>query len=1186
MKHSVTCLLFALLPLFSWTQSIVQGEYFFNEDVGIRTPIAINTPGNAVELDLNLALPAGLPDGFNTVYFRFQDDQGKWSFFHPRIFFKKQTENTASPISYLEYFIDNDPGQGAGTPVNVPNATTELTLDFTAELAGLETGFHTLYVRARGAAGQWSMTDRRVFYLKSKENTTLTNLVGLKYFFENETFASDTTELLFETPQPSVELDFTADISALPPDQTYTMFIIAVNEEGQESMVEKRTIRACSTEPPTANFDFIGFGNCISFIDGSTYAESYFWDFGDGATDTVSNPVHEYTAFGVFDVTMIVSSFCKEDTLVKQVTNAGLTGLSIQTGGNYGNVSLDVYGGGFNENAIIFLRQGATIIIPDTTIIVSGNIAHLRFDLRDQPVGQYDVVLIQNNIQDELTSSFTIVEETDEPRFSLEITGRTTIRAGRSSPITFTFSNNSPTDAIGIPFFIVIKGDTTVNLNFDFEFIAPDENDGINYQELLPYFKVDSLYGEAQEAIILPLMVPYLLAGQTGELSIFLEATKDLEIEAWLGDTFYNSPMPEDLVGCLQAVLANAATVAGEVLEEAFLPCISSFVNDGFDFFNNLYQLADGRSTGSEVGTMVWSFAKILESCAFIIPGLNTYTVSIRAIRVILKVVKSGIKIGATGEGLFALRKCAHVIFGTDDSQLMAFIRVVTSIDPNEKTGPTNLSVQNYIRSNQVFNYKIFFENVDSATAAAQEVFVYDTLDLQSLDLSTFALNEIAFGENTRIRPPSGLREYSTLVDLRPNLDLIVRVDAKLNPSSGILFWHFISLDPLSLELTDDPVLGFLPPNNSSPEGEGFVSFNIKPKETLATGATIENKAAIIFDLNEPIITNTHLNTIDDIRPSSEVTMLDPVQDNTVFTIRWSGRDDDSGIRAYDIYVSENNGPFELLWYDVPQSEADFEGTAGSSYTFYSIAKDLAGNIEPGKSAGEASTLVARTDIQVSGAVYLQGAYDPGLGLMRDDLRAGGLLPLSEPFTSLGYAHNGSGGESVQPAVFEVIGPNAIVDWVFLELRDQANSSAVIATRSALLQCDGDIVDVDGVSPVTFDIPADNYYLAVKHRNHLGAMSAVPVALSGTPTIIDFTTDLNNVSGGANGIAILTDGRLGLFSGDPNRNGQVQNTDFSAMALTLGTAGYLPGDLDLNGQVQNTDLQFQLVPNIGRGQQF
>jgi photosystem II stability/assembly factor-like uncharacterized protein/Leucine-rich repeat (LRR) protein len=225
--------------------------------------------------------------------------------------------------------------------------------------------------------------------------------------------------------------------------------------------------------------------------------------------------------------------------------------------------------------------------------------------------------------------------------------------------------------------------------------------------------------------------------------------------------------------------------------------------------------------------------------------------------------------------------------------------------------------------------------------------------------------------------------------------------------------------------------------------------------------------------------------------------------------------------------------------------------------------------------------------LRITPKVYLQGPYNPTTGFMNDHLRDNNLLPQTEPYDALGYTLVGSGGETAEPSVFETTGPDAIVDWVFLELRDKSDPTMVLATRSALLQADGDVVDTDGVAPVNFaDLPPDDYYLVVKHRNHLGVMTAAPVALSATPTSIDFTTDLNQVAGGANGIAALPGGKLGLYSGDFNGNGQVQNTDYAAMVLTLGTAGYLPGDFDLNGQVQNTDLQLRLVPNIGRGAAF
>ena len=54
----------------------------------------------------------------------------------------------------------------------------------------------------------------------------------------------------------------------------------------------------------------------VTFTDETTGGPtSWLWDFGDGATDTVPDPVHAYTADGVYDVTLIVGNGCSADTL-------------------------------------------------------------------------------------------------------------------------------------------------------------------------------------------------------------------------------------------------------------------------------------------------------------------------------------------------------------------------------------------------------------------------------------------------------------------------------------------------------------------------------------------------------------------------------------------------------------------------------------------------------------------------------------------------------------------------------------------------------------------------------------------------------------------------------------------------------------------------------------------------------
>jgi len=54
----------------------------------------------------------------------------------------------------------------------------------------------------------------------------------------------------------------------------------------------------------------------VTFTDASVNATGWTWDFGDGGTDLVQNPVHEYTTAGVYTVTLIATGDCEPDTLV------------------------------------------------------------------------------------------------------------------------------------------------------------------------------------------------------------------------------------------------------------------------------------------------------------------------------------------------------------------------------------------------------------------------------------------------------------------------------------------------------------------------------------------------------------------------------------------------------------------------------------------------------------------------------------------------------------------------------------------------------------------------------------------------------------------------------------------------------------------------------------------------------
>lgn len=289
-------------------------------------------------------------------------------------------------------------------------------------------------------------------------------------------------------------------------------------------------------------------------------------------------------------------------------------------------------------------------------------------------------------------------------------------------------------------------------------------------------------------------------------------------------------------------------------------------------------------------------------------------------------------------------------------SKILKQIRSVISVDPNEKVGITGNRTANHVNGVTPFSYNIYFENKNTATAPAQEVVIIDTLDKSRFDLSTFQLKSFGYGGSTKAYIPTGLTEYFVLDTLRrpgkPNL--LVKTDAKLDTTKGILTWRFLSLDPQTRELVADPLDGFLPPNVTSPQGEGYVSYSVAPKTSLTHGTVIQNKAFIYFDNNAPIVTNEFLNTLDKVSPVSSVNpMPQQVYDGPTFTVQWSGSDNGAGILSYDVYYKVNGGEYKLWQYDVSLLSNVFLGQTDSTYSFFSIAKDYAGNIESAKTTAE-----------------------------------------------------------------------------------------------------------------------------------------------------------------------------------------------------------------------------------------
>jgi hypothetical protein len=290
-------------------------------------------------------------------------------------------------------------------------------------------------------------------------------------------------------------------------------------------------------------------------------------------------------------------------------------------------------------------------------------------------------------------------------------------------------------------------------------------------------------------------------------------------------------------------------------------------------------------------------------------------------------------------------------------------IAAVTSFDPNEIIGPVGQSANQYVLKQERQQFTITFENKDVALAAAQIVTVYDTLDATKFDLNTFEFTDFTIANKT-YTVPKGRQEFVLQDSLSPVMK--VRINGSLEKSTGIVSWQFTAIDPAT---GDIPVFeGFLPPNKKMPEGEGSVSFTILPKQSLADGAVIRNRASIIFDQNEPILTNTWQNIVDALPPVSAVTAT-RVEGSPEIHLTFTGSDASSGIANYDIYIQEEGGEWQAFGNAYGDTETILADSS-KRYSFYVLANDQVGNTES-KTPGAETTVGMKESVKGKGQLSL-----------------------------------------------------------------------------------------------------------------------------------------------------------------------------------------------------------------------
>ena len=206
-------------------------------------------------------------------------------------------------------------------------------------------------------------------------------------------------------------------------------------------------------------------------------------------------------------------------------------------------------------------------------------------------------------------------------------------------------------------------------------------------------------------------------------------------------------------------------------------------------------------------------------------------------------------------------------------------------------------------------------------------------------------------------------------------------------------------------------------------------------------------------------------------------------------------------------------------------------------------------------------------DAELDLTLFLEGPMNGSV--MRSDLKTADLLPAADPYGQ---------GNTASQALLARAGTNAPVDWVMVQLRNNASPTTVVDEMAAMVLANGKVVMANGESPLYFaDAPRGQYRVAAWHRNHLAAMTATSTQLGtgvssvnfGDPALSMYGTEPRRILGG---IAVL-------WAGDVDGNGTLRYTGqdndrdpiltrIGGMVPTNSVTGYHPEDVNLDGVVR------------------
>ncbi len=182
---------------------LLNGEYYFDTDPGAGNATALSATDGSynqwMEMINTSANNLSLSPGIHLLGIRVKSKDGNWSpAFKSAIKITDATTQKSIQIAAAEYYIDNDPGTGAATPMlaidgNFNQMIETVSANFNSNLS---VGYHLLGMRVKSQDGSWSPTFKSALHITTQSAVRNIQITAGEYYIDSDPGTGSATPML------------------------------------------------------------------------------------------------------------------------------------------------------------------------------------------------------------------------------------------------------------------------------------------------------------------------------------------------------------------------------------------------------------------------------------------------------------------------------------------------------------------------------------------------------------------------------------------------------------------------------------------------------------------------------------------------------------------------------------------------------------------------------------------------------------------------------------------------------------------------------------------------------------------------------------------------------------------------------------------------------------------------------